>query len=207
MTVPEQAWADLGPLPALEEFAQRNAERSLHALTSDDLERSERLKRELRDEEALRLHEVGLSYRQIAAQMGYSSSSRVHDAIHRARNREPQDTLYERKLDQQAQLDLCERRLFEILEREPPPGADSATIGMVHDAWIKAGVALVRVLERSARLWGLDAPRKAVVKVPYITPEALAAYRKQLDAELLEMGIDVSSLPTVEDRLDLMRAR
>jgi len=77
----------------------------------------------------------------------------------------------------------------------------------VYDSWIGAATAFVRLAERSARLWGLDAPRQAVVPVHRITDEALAAERKRLNAELLEMGIDVSLLPTVEGRLDLMRAQ
>lgn len=197
MNVPEQAWADFDALSALEEVLP-NGTPPLRVLTSDDVGHSERATREVRDEEALRLHHAKLTYRQIQAEMGYSSLSRVHDAIHRARNREPQDTTYERKLDQQAQLDLCERRLFEILETEPPPGADSATIGKVHDAWITAGMAVVRLAERSASLWGLDAPRKRVVDHHVITPEVLHAYLEQTRSELIEMGIDPDLLPTVD---------
>lgn len=170
--------------------------------------------RERRDEEALRLSRMKVTYRQIMEQMGYSSTRSVHDAIYRARGKERPHTLFERRIDQDDALNLAARRLTLVLST-PMPQPDPETGKIPKDAphawevqerWIKAALALIRLEERRARLWGLDAPQKRVVEHHVVSDEALAAEQDQLFSELVAMGIDPGMLPTVDDTLALLRA-
>lgn len=103
-----------------------------------------RLRAVERQAAALKLRADGLSLAQIAVQLGYRGRQGAHDAITRglvATLQEPADTV--RKLDTM-RLDGLWRRFYAKAER-----------GSVSAAHV-----CIRILERRAKLLGLDAPQK-----------------------------------------------
>jgi DNA-binding Lrp family transcriptional regulator len=147
-----------------------------------------------RDAEALRLRDAHLTYRQIAEQLGWASPASAHNAVKRARADDPSDDVETRKADMDAQLNATARRLLMVM------GESSRRNGPADlDRIVRAADAYVRVLDRAAKLWGLDAPAKRVIEVSVINDEALRDEIQRLDAQLIAAGVDVSVLPQPED--------
>lgn len=167
--------------------------------------------RDDRDDEALRLIRAKLTYRQVATELRFDNPGDVFSAVKRARAREHPHSVLERKLDSTETIDLALRRMIAVLTTPlPPPGTEGAD-GVPHgwevqERWIKAAVSVVRLEERRARLWGLDAPGRKVIEHHVVTDEALAAEQAQLRDELVSMGVNPDMLPTVEGTIALMRA-
>ena len=109
------------------------------------------IKARLREAEAVRLRIEGASYREIADALGYQGPSGAYKAVERAIERlcpvERAETL--RRIEA-ARLDRLWRRLWRKLEE-----GDLSVVDR-----------LLRIMERRARLLGLDAPAKASIVTP-----------------------------------------
>jgi hypothetical protein len=120
-----------------------------------------------RDAEAARLRSRGQSLRQISEHLGYSNESGAYKAVQRALAAVPVEAAEELRRLQLEQLNHLGRRAFEVLEREHPLISPSGRI-VVHDGHpltdcrpvLRAIDALLRIMEREARLMGLDAPTR-----------------------------------------------
>jgi hypothetical protein len=64
---------------------------------------------------------------------------------------------------------------------------------------IRAAEQLVNAVARKARLLGDEAPARQIIKLNYVSEEALAEEREQLEATLVAMGVDLSAFPTPEE--------
>lgn len=118
-----------------------------------------------RDAEAARLRSRGLSLRQIADALGYANESGAYKAVQRALAAVPVEAAEELRRLHRRQLDYLARRAWAVLECEHPLIAANGRI-VEHDGrplldWrpvLRAIDALLRIMEREARLMGLDAP-------------------------------------------------
>jgi hypothetical protein len=64
---------------------------------------------------------------------------------------------------------------------------------------IRATEQLISAIARKARLLGDEAPSRQIIKLNYVSEEALAEEREQLEATLTAMGVDLSAFPTPEE--------
>ena len=120
-----------------------------------------------RDAESARLRSRGLSLRQVAEQLGYAGPSGAYKAVQRALAAVPVEAAEEMRRMQLEQLNSLGRRAFEVLEREHSLIAPSGRI-VVHNGQpltdcrpvLKAIGSLLKVMEREAKLMGLDAPTR-----------------------------------------------
>ncbi|MCU1494852.1 MAG: hypothetical protein JWO62_2616 [Acidimicrobiaceae bacterium] len=128
-----------------------------------------------------------MSYRQIAAELGCSVSV-AYDAVQRGMAMVPLEGAAEAKRQELAKLDRIERHLLGVMEREHITVShgkviDIDGIPVLDDGpGVQAAVSLLRVMERRAKLLGLDAPSRSEVKV--ITEDEVDAEIKRLEAEL-----------------------
>jgi hypothetical protein len=149
-----------------------------------------------RDAQALELRAAGLSFRQIARQLGCSTTA-AHRRVTRGLDRtlrEPADHV--RTLELQ-RLDQLQAHAVEVLrgrhvviqggrvvvDRQGQPYTD-------HGPVLAAIAALLRIAERRARLLGLDAPSKVDAQLrgdAYSLP-AIDEERARLQAELAALG-------------------
>ena len=146
--------------------------------------RAEREAEQLRqDEECWRLRRGGATYTEISGQLGISTSTAYERyERHSARNRLPPDEVREAR-----ELDLSRiERLFMGAFNTAMTGPS----GGIGDTRIKATLACVKLLERRAKLLGLDAPVQvdAVVSVREQGPDELATWFRSV----LERPIEVS---------------
>ena len=123
-----------------------------------------------RQRQALELRRAGVSYRQIADHLGYAGPSGAHRAVASALKetlQEPADAL--RDLEAQ-RLDALQRALW--------PAASAGDVPAVR--------AMLSVMERRAKLLGLDSPQRNELSGPNgtpfvpVTPEDMAARFEQL---------------------------
>jgi hypothetical protein len=120
-----------------------------------------------RDAEAARLRSRGLSLRQVADALGYSNESGAYKAVQRALAAVPVEAVEELRRLQLEQLNYLGRRAFEVLEAEHPLISPSGR-AVVHNGqpltdWrptLRAIDSLLRIMEREAKLMGLDAPQR-----------------------------------------------
>jgi len=137
------------------------------------------------DAQAANLRGRGLSYRAIAAEMGWSHPSSAYEAVARAIAEvitEPAEAALQIELDR---LDLAYRTTLAVLEREHVTVSNGKVITLggeplQDDGPILAAVdRLVRISESRRKLLGLDQPAKVSVdgglryEVVGIDPEAL----------------------------------
>jgi hypothetical protein len=143
----------------------------------------------LRDIEATKLRAAGLSYDEIAVELGYANRGNAFRAVERcltAARAEPAATVVKLEL---ARLDAMYRRLKPIFD------GDHITVSngrVVYDddgkpvpdygPNIAAGNQMNRIMERRARMLGTDAPTKARIEV--ITDDVAQMLVDQLEAEL-----------------------
>jgi hypothetical protein len=155
------------------------------------------------DARCLDLRRRGLSYRQIAAQVGLSVAN-VHGRVTRSLDRtrrEPADALRELELER---LDALQEALTEVLGRVhvtvsggkvvTTKGDDGQEVPLVDDGpTIAAAQALVRVQESRRRLLGLDAPTRVDARV--LSIDELDMQIKELETLLGESaereGVDL----------------
>jgi nucleotide-binding universal stress UspA family protein len=68
-----------------------------------------------------------------------------------------------------------------------------------HGAATRAAEQIVSAAKAKARLVGAEAPSRQIIKLNYVSEEALAEEREQLEATLVAMGVDLSAFPTPEE--------
>lgn len=149
-----------------------------------------------RSERALSLRAAGKTLDEIADALGYTHRSSAAKAVKRAVNRahgriadmaEEYREVHNVRLERAIVLiedDLNPRGLDELMEN---PVANAEVIDQVKARQARAIALLVRLLERQARLNGLDAPTKTDVKVTDATAqETLAAAMHEIHEEQLQ---------------------
>src|ERR1039457_4352757 len=112
----------------------------------------------------------GVSYPAIAREQGCATST-AYERVKWAERREGTETSEERRAHAAAQLDRV----------------------------IRAAEQLISAIARKARLLGDEAPARQIIRLNYVSEEALAEEREQLEATLVAMGVDLSALPTPEE--------
>ena len=148
----------------------------------------EQIERAALDAQVLALSRSGATYRDIAARLQISHG-RVANGIRRARDAEPALHPEEVRADLTAALDRSMMELVAMIGRQDTPA------GMK----VKAINTLVSVVDRKAKLHGADAPVRRQIDVTVFTPEALAEEQARLERELEAAGVDVATLPSVDD--------
>ena len=113
-----------------------------------------------------------------------------------AERREGTETSEERRAHAAAQLDRVILRMNAILTSRD---AKDSTV-------IRAAEQLISAIARKARLLGDEAPARQIIRLNYVSEEALAEEREQLEATLTAMGVDLSVLPTPEEIAQLLLA-
>lgn len=146
-----------------------------------------------RDVRAVELARRGLTYDQIAAQMGYRDRSGAYRAVQRGLTdayRESADALTQLEMERLNAL----TRLFEKIIATKHYAVSLGSGKVVMDPLdprqplqddgpaLAAGLALLRVSESRRKLRGLDAPSRSRVEV--ITPELIEAEITRLESEL-----------------------
>lgn len=125
--------------------------------------RAQQMNARVREREALRLRLAGLTYAEIAERLGYSRPASAYVAVQRALAKicPPEDVAALRQLEIQRLDQLLQSRWEKAL------AGDDAALDRV-----------LRILERKARLLGLDAPEKRQVEASLdrATWEALAPW-------------------------------
>lgn len=106
--------------------------------------------RAVRDQRALQLRLAGLSFPAIAAELGWKSKASAFEAVNRALTEHAATTEQERERYRREQVARIETWLAPLTRR----------ILQGDDKAVNAGV---RLLERQARLLGLDAPTRVTV--------------------------------------------
>lgn len=101
-----------------------------------------------RQVQALALRKAGVSYEQIASALGYASGSGAYQAVHRALRKMLKEPAEEVRDLEVARLDEMLRALWPGVQAGEP----------------KKVLAALRVMERRAKLLGLDAPAKIDVR-------------------------------------------
>lgn len=131
-----------------------------------------RVRARMREMEALALRAEGLSYAKIASRMGVSSAT-AYKWVKKALGR------LQEKLAERAEL-------VWRLELERLDELQAALWGKAQDGDVKAVMAILRIMERRAKLYGLDAP------------DRLEVQRKGLD---LSQGVTPENVHVVAARL------
>jgi nucleotide-binding universal stress UspA family protein len=140
------------------------------------------------EERALVMRRQGLSFPVIAREQGCSISTAFRRA-RRAQQREDSESPEETRANLSAQLDEVILRMRSILvSREA-----------THGAATRAAEQIVSAAKAKARLVGAEAPSRQIIKLNYVSEEALAEEREQLEATLVAMGVDLSAFPTPEE--------
>ena len=140
------------------------------------------------DEQALTLRRQSLSFRSIAVEMECSTST-AYARVRRALRKESGESPEEVRSILSAQLDEVILRMRAILvSREA-----------THGAATRAAEQIVSAAKAKARLVGAEAPSRQIIKLNYVSEEALAEEREQLEATLVAMGVDLSAFPTPEE--------
>ena len=96
---------------------------------------------------AVDLRAAGYSYEEIAQTLGYRTRSAAYKAVTRALERRPAHSVERMRATMGARMDLLNKAAFSVLT-DPESQAD---------ARLKAIMAAVRIAERQAKLFGVDA--------------------------------------------------
>lgn len=146
-----------------------------------------------RDGRALALRKQHLTYDQIAEQLGLSSKSAAYAAVQRALARVPYEAADEVRQIENERLEQMARRTLAVMvgthvrlsggeivrDEHGNPLTDPMPV-------LKAVDSMLKIMERRARLLGLDAP----VDVNMITSTQVDIEIARLSAELLSKGLD-----------------
>ena len=136
---------------------------------------------------AVELRRQRLTYDQIAEQLGYDNGSGAYNAVKAVLTRIEHTEVDGLRADQGLKLDVQEAELAQRAQDLYDQGLDC------NDQYLKTVTALIKVHERRARLFGLDAPVKAEVKV---TGDDTSRLILQLAAEV---GLEVGEVAQVID--------
>jgi predicted DNA-binding protein (UPF0251 family) len=123
----------------------------------------------LNDAEALRLRSQGLTYRQIASRLGVNEST-AYRRVQRALEAIPFEEVSEYRQLEQVRLDALQQAIW-----------DKAMSGD-----LRAIDRVLAILQRRAKLLGLDAPTRNQVELSDFTAEDIAAEVQRLERLLME---------------------
>jgi hypothetical protein len=145
-----------------------------------------------RNGEAARLRSRGLSYQEIADQLGYASKGAAHDGVRRALQEAVQEGVDElRQVETSHLLDL-RRAALAVMEAHHVVVSNGRVVYLGEQPLTDTGPVLaaisqlVRISERLSRLHGLDAPVKHDVQVTDALKaeiDELLDQMQQLDAQ------------------------
>lgn len=130
-----------------------------------------------RDTEAARLKARGLSYNQIARDLGYADHAGAYKAVQRALAAVPVESVDELRAVQSAQIDDLTARAIEVLESTHYAFTQRGDLvfgpdgqPLIDDMPVLHAIdRLIRLAERRAKLMGLDAPaRHEVTTLDYL---------------------------------------
>lgn len=147
-----------------------------------------KLKPETIEKEAkvLELRRGGLTFDLIAQRLGYASASGAYKAYQNACNRIVYDDVVETRKVEMDRLDI----------------AQAAIWGNVVQGEVPSVIALIRIMERRAKLLGLDMPTRTQIEVNVYEQDAIDAEVKRLVA-LLDSGAQGAlDAPVSETRTD-----
>jgi len=162
---------------------------ALSALDDAEMDFEQEPVRSELEERALLLRREGFSFPTIAREQATSTSTAFR-RVRRAEAREDTETSEERRAHAAAQLDRVVARMTAIMN--PVHQAKDSTV-------IRAAEQLISAVARKARLLGDEAPARQIIKLNYVSEEALAEEREQLEGTLTAMGVDLSAFPTPEE--------
>jgi nucleotide-binding universal stress UspA family protein len=140
------------------------------------------------DEQALTLRRQSLSFRSIAVEMECSTST-AYARVRRALRKESGESPEEVRSILSAQLDEVILRMRSILFAKDAKRGEAT----------RAAEQIISAAKAKARLVGAEAPSRQIIKLNYVSEEALAEEREQLEATLVAMGVDLSAFPTPEE--------
>lgn len=126
-----------------------------------------KVSRAFRRAQAVRMRAEGHTYEQIGEALGinrHSAYKIVARAIDEARETEAEDTAFLRDV-QNARIEDMVRRIAEGMKERPRAIPGTGTIPPTIST-LEAAQALVKLLERQAKLNGLDAPQKVALGAP-----------------------------------------
>ncbi len=140
-----------------------------------------------RDREACRLRARGVTYQQISDELGYGGDANARRAVKECIDAVRAEGGRELRAIQRDQLDYLTRQVLAVLERQhltiTPTGKIVTVDGVpvLDDAPVLTATdRLLRIMERRAKLEGLDAPERREV----LTLDAIDAEIAALTAEL-----------------------
>lgn len=139
--------------------------------------------------DVLKLRLAGLTYDEVAAQLGYKTEASVRYAYNAAMKRAMAEPAAELREIQHQRIEQLWRRAYQVALTDANP-----------DRAMRALDRCAALLERSARLWGLDAPTKQTVTV--ITEDAVDAELRRLNDELAARGVTVEADPDRGPRVE-----
>lgn len=147
-----------------------------------------KLKPETIEKEAkvLELRRGGLTFDLIAQRLGYASASGAYKAYQNACNRIVYDDVVETRKVEMDRLDI----------------AQAAIWGNVVQGEVPSVIALIRIMERRAKLLGLDMPTRTQIEVNVYEQDAIDAEVKRLVALLDSQSQSALDAPVSETRTD-----
>ena len=147
-----------------------------------------KLKPETIEKEAkvLELRRGGLTFDLIAQRLGYASASGAYKAYQNACNRIVYDDVVETRKVEMDRLDI----------------AQAAIWGNVVQGEVPSVIALIRIMERRAKLLGLDMPTRTQIEVNVYEQDAIDAEVKRLVALLDSQSQSALDAPVGETRTD-----
>lgn len=141
-----------------------------------------------RDAEAARLRTRGLTYRQIADELGMAGPGKAHEAVRRVLAETTQEAANDLRMVELERLDQMYQAALKVLETEHYAVSHGRIIyrdddgkPLADDGPVLAAIdRLLKIQERRAKLLGLDAPAKTNVTVS----DAITSEIEQLAAQL-----------------------
>lgn len=126
-----------------------------------------------RDAAAMRLRAKGLTYERIAQQLGYNDRAHAKLSIERAYDRVMKPSAHALREQMDDQLDQLTERIMKVMDADHLKVSAGSTVFdptsgdlMRDDAPILAAAdRIMKVIERRAKLYGLDAPTKVEAQV------------------------------------------
>jgi hypothetical protein len=149
------------------------------------------------DARAVRLRAQGASYSSIAKALGYHDESGAYKAVQRALAAIPAPEVEELRALQGEELDALRRGLWQVIYGTHYKVSNSGRVVMDPATGeplldpapkISAGNALARVLDRQAKLFGLDQPTRVEASI------TLETAWQTIDAELARLNAEIEEI-------------
>ena len=131
-----------------------------------------------------------IPFREIAAKLNIPLST-CHASYRRQLQATPIDTIAEMRMSQMHQLGTLYRRIL-LITQDPSEPTETK---------IKAIDSALRILDREARMWGLDAPQKRAITLATIDPDILAKQLIELTEELSHQGVKILPAQIIVDEV------